>query len=203
MTSLSTLVERLRRAAQSGEPMRDVAVVVSEFVDDGGVELVDDPFHPARKDRQEGLVAPVSLTEDAAVVLIRSAAGLTPVPQRQSLPVAIGILAGQVTVDVYAEDEESGELLSAGGIDVLPEEVYVIEPDVVHNVRFSGEEPGLALHVVVGDLQRTVRTRWLHGERQDLAPSDAYPLTALAMPLADTSDPNDEIIDEELPTDEA
>ena len=194
MTSLSTLIERLRRAAQSGEPMRDVAVVVSEFVDDGGVELVDDPFHPARKDRQEGLVAPISATRDTAVVLIRSAAGVTPVPQRHELPVAIGVLSGRVVVDVYAENEESTDLLEAGGVEVLPEEVYVIEPDVVHNVRFSDEEPGLALHVVVGDLTSVERSRWIDGERQLLAPTGDYPLTALPMPLAEAAPSEDAFV---------
>lgn len=201
MTSLSTLIERLRRAAQSGEPTRDVAVVVSEFVDDGGVELVDDPFHPARKDREEGLVAPVSLTKDTAVILIRSAAGLTPVPQRHGLPVAIGILEGRVIVDVYAEDEATGELSEAGGVEVLPEEVYVVEPDVVHNVRFAGDEPGLALHVVVGDLRSAQRSRWLDGDRQHLAPSEDYPLTGLPMPLAVSDEPVKN--EEPLPSDEA
>ncbi len=123
MTSLATLIERLRRAAQSGEPMRDVAVVVSEFVDDGGVELVDDPFHPARKDREEGLVAPISATSDTSVLLIRSAAGVASVPQRHELPVAIGVLSGRVVVDVFAQDEETHELHEAGGVEVLPEEV--------------------------------------------------------------------------------
>ncbi len=184
MTSTSTLAERLRRAANSGEPMRDVAVVMSEFIDDGGLELVDDPFHPARKDSVDGLVAQLACSDEVSVILIRSAPGLVPVPQRHELPVAVGVLAGRLVVDVYLEDEDTHTLSSAGGIDVLPEEVYVIEPDVIHNIRFIDNDPGLALHVIVGDLDTVERSRWIDGHREVLAPSKAYPLTALPMPPA-------------------
>jgi len=192
MTSTSTLVERLRRAANSGEPTRDVAVVMSEFIDDGGLELVDDPFHPARKDPVDGLVAQLACGDEVSVILIRSAPGLVPVPQRHELPVAVGVLAGRLVVDVYLEDEDTHTLSSAGGIDVLPEEVYVIEPDVIHNIRFIDNDPGLALHVIVGDLDTVERSRWIDGHREVLAPSKAYPLTALPMPPAALVEPEPE-----------
>jgi len=183
MTSTSTLAERLRRASLSGEPLRDVAVVMSEFIDEGGVELVDDPFHPARKDPVRGLVAVLESNDNISVILIRSAPGLIAVPQRQELPLAVGVLAGRVIVDVYLENEVDHTLSEAGGVEVLPEEVYVIEPDVVHNIRFVGEESGLALHVIIGDLDGVERSRWIDGQHQRVAPSNAYPLTALPMPL--------------------
>ncbi|MFW2382305.1 MAG: hypothetical protein ACN4GZ_11145 [Acidimicrobiales bacterium] len=185
MTSTATLVERLRRATHSGEPMRDIAVVVSEFIDDGGIELVDDPFHPARKDPAEGLVATLESNEEVSVILIRSAPGLVAVPQRHEMPIAVGVLSGRIVVDVYLEDEGDHSLSGAGGVEVLPDEVYVIESDVVHNIRFVGND-GLALHVIAGDLSSTIRTRWLDGHRQRLAPSTIYPLTALPMPLAES-----------------
>jgi len=185
MTSTATLVERLRRATRSGEPMRDIAVVVSEFIDDGGIELVDDPFHPARKDPVEGLVANLESNTEISVVLIRAAPGLVAVPQRHEMPVAVAVLSGRIVVDVYLEDEGDHSLTSADGIEVLPEEVYVIESDVVHNIRFVGND-GLALHVIAGDLNTTTRSRWLDGHRQRLAPSTIYPLTAMPMPLAES-----------------
>jgi predicted metal-dependent enzyme (double-stranded beta helix superfamily) len=189
MTSTSTLVERLRRAANSGDPMRDIAVVMSEFIDDGGVELVDDPFHPARKDPVDGLIATLASTQALSAILVRSAPGLVPVPQRHELPVAVGVLAGRLVVDVYLEDEGTGTVSNAGGIEVLPEEVYVIEPDVIHNIRFVDDVPGLAVHVIVGDLDTVERSRWIDGHHERLAPSTTYPLTALPMPLAPTIDP--------------
>ena len=42
-------------------------------------------------------------------------------------------------------------------------------------------EPGLAVHVVLGDLGRMVRSRWLDGHHQRIAPSPTYPLSALPM----------------------
>ncbi len=184
MTSTSTFVERLRRAANSGEPMRDVAVVMSEFIDDGGVELVDDPFHPARKDPVDGLVAIIASTEEISVILVRSAAGLVPVPQRHELPVAVGVLAGRLMVDVYLEEETQHTVSRAEGVEVFADEVYVIQPDVIHNIGFVGEEPGLALHVIVGDLDSVERSRWIDGQHERLAPSRTYPLPALPMLLA-------------------
>ena len=181
MTSLSTLVERLRRAAHSGEATRDCAVVLSEFIDEGGLELLDDPFHHAKRDRVEGLIAPITSTEEFCVVITRSAAGLTPVPQRHGLPVALGVLSGRVAVDVFVEAESSDSVEKVETVEVQPGEVYVIEPDVIHDVRFFGDEPGLAIHVVLGDLGRMVRSRWLDGRRQRIAPALAYPLSALPM----------------------
>jgi len=174
MTSISTLVERIRRATHSGEPMRDIAVVVSEFVDDGGIELVDDPFHPARKDRVTGLIAPLSTSSELTMVAIRSAPGVVAYPQRHNLPIAVAVLEGSVVVDVYIESEIDGTLEASGGVEVLPEEVYVIEADVVHRVRFTSDA-GQVIHVVVGDLAETDRTRWVDGRPQAVL-GTAYPL---------------------------
>ncbi len=157
--------------------MRDVAVVVSEFVDDGGIELVDDPFHPARKDPVTGLIAPMAANADLTVVAIRAAPGVVPVPQRHNLPVAVAVLAGTVVVDVYTESEEDGSLHEAGGVEVQPEEVYMIEPDVVHRVRFT-EDEGLTVHVVIGDPASVERTRWIDGEA-DPVESSEYPMSGL------------------------
>jgi predicted metal-dependent enzyme (double-stranded beta helix superfamily) len=191
MTSTSTLAERLRRASQSAEPIRDVAVIMSEFIGEGGVEPVDDPFHPARKNAVEGLVAPLESTDGISVILIRSAPGVVAVPQRHEVPVVVGVLTGRVVVDIYLEDQDDRTLTHAGGVAILPDEVYVIEPDVVHNIGFVGEEAGLALHVILGDLTAIERSRWIDGRHERLAPTAAYPLTALPMPLAPSDDEED------------
>ncbi len=191
MTSLSTLVERLRRAAQSGESTRDCAVVLSEFIDEGGVELLDDPFHPARRDRVEGLIAPIASTKELSVVIARSAAGLTTVPQRHELPVVLGILSGRVAVDVFMETESSDAADKAESVEIDAGEVYVIEPDVIHDVRFVGDEPGSAIHVVLGDLGRTERSRWVDRRHQRVAPSLAYPLSALPMAEVEPAVPDE------------
>ena len=75
MTSSATLIERLRRAALTAEPERDVAVVLSEFIDDGGLEPIDNPFHPAQREPNTGLVATLACNDKITVTLVRSADG--------------------------------------------------------------------------------------------------------------------------------
>jgi hypothetical protein len=179
MTSIATLVERLRRATGTSEPERDIAVILSEFVDDGGVELIDDPFHPARKAPVEGPVATLAVTAALAVVLERNDSTVSvpqrPVPQRHGLAVVVAALRGPLAVDVFIE-EEDGSITEAGSIEILPAEVHVIEEDVVHRVRLPSGEDGLALHVVIGDLRTAARCRWIDGVRLEVTDSAEYPL---------------------------
>lgn len=189
MTSVATLVERLRRAVAGADPVRDAAVVLSEFIDDGGVEPVDDPFHPARRGSVAGAVALVS--EDPTVVLTRSTSDTESVPQRHGVPVAVALLAGRLAIDVHTVDAgddpegpppgEDGETRpSLGDADttseLAPGDVYVLEGDVVHRLRFVGNQPGLALHVALGDLGRVARTVWIDGRPVPVEPSRTYPL---------------------------
>ncbi len=239
MTSSATLIERLRRSALSAEPERDVAVVLSEFADEGGLEPVDDPFHPARREPVTGLLATMASNSSITVTLVRSAEGVLGPPQRHGVPVALAVLKGRVVVDVFVEanpplpepflerllDPEAGdinpqvlveglvppaedtdplalreestdtesddvatdaateppipydsELTSEGSSEVLPEEVYVIEADVIHRTRFMSGDEGLAIHVAIGDLATAERTRWIDDRAYPVI-SNEYPLT--------------------------
>jgi hypothetical protein len=51
-----------------------------------------------------------------------------------------------------------------------------------------GGDAGLALHVILGDLTTIERSRWIDGRHERLAPTAAYPLTALPMPPAPSDD---------------
>ena len=235
MTSSATLIERLRRAAMTAEPERDIAVVLSEFVDDGGLEPIDNPFPPAQREPNTGLVATLASNESITVTLVRSADGVLGPPQRHGVPVAVAVLAGRVVMDVFTEIEpestdsegqppttnphervegwsprprvavEAGadladvtesesdlelrsrpesppaprqsELLSAGSNEVLPEEVTVVQGDVVHRTTFAPGVEGLALHVAIGDLTSAMRERWIGDTVHTVMGSTEYPLS--------------------------
>lgn len=183
MTSVATLVDRLRRAAAGTDPVRDAAVVLSEFIDEGGLEPVDDPFHPARRAAVTGPVA--SLSGDPTIVLIRSSPAVDPVPQCHGVPVAIALLGGRLAIDVYGvesdavgDDDQTRELGEADQTSELgPGDVYVLDDDVVHRLRFTGDQPGLAIHVALGDLGQAIRTIWVNGDPTRVEGSHRYPLT--------------------------
>ncbi len=235
MTSSATLIERLRRAAMTAEPERDIAVVLSEFVDDGGLEPIDNPFHPAQREPNTGLVATLASNEVITVTLVRSADGVLGPPQRHGVPIAVAVLAGRVVVDVFTEIEpettdsedqlsttdphervegwsprprvavETGveladvtegeldldlhsppesppaprhsELLAAGSSEVLPEEVTVVQGDVVHRTTFAPGVDALALHVAIGDLTSAMRERWIDDTVHAVTGSTEYPLS--------------------------
>ncbi len=235
MTSSATLIERLRRAALTAEPERDVAVVLSEFVDDGGLEPIDNPFHPAQREPNNGLVATLASNENITVTLVRSADGVLGPPQRHGVPIVVAVLAGCVVVDVFTEiepesndsadqfsttnphDEVEGwssrpevnvetgpapadvteselaqglhsppepspaprhsELLPAGSSEVLPEEVTVLQGDVVHRTSFAPGVDALALHVAIGDLTSASRQRWIGDTVYTVTGFAEYPLS--------------------------
>lgn len=106
MTSSATLIERLRRAATTAEPERDVAVVLSEFIDDGGLEAVDNPFHPDQREPNTGLVATIASNRFITVTLVRSADGVFGPPQRHGVAIAVAVLTGGVVVEIFTEVEE-------------------------------------------------------------------------------------------------
>lgn len=177
MTSLATLAERLRRASAGADPLRDAAVVLSEFLDDGGLEPVDDPFHPARRDPAAGSVAPLTTGPDSTVVLIRSTPPPPSLPQRHGVPVAVAMLTGRLEIEVF--DESCGDELGAvvHTTEVGAGEVTVLDADVIHRLRFRGEDPGLAIHAALGDLRSVSRSRWVDGRWQVVEGSGDYPLT--------------------------
>ncbi|NNF53509.1 MAG: hypothetical protein HKN03_03600 [Acidimicrobiales bacterium] len=234
MTSSATLIERLRRAAMTAEPERDVAVVLSEFVDDGGLEPVDNPFHAAQREPNTGLVATIASNKYITVTLIRSADGVFGPPQRHGLPIAVAVLAGRVVLDIFTEIEpestdsvdrptlnpqhdvegekaspqggiealpgpndttqsegvhdpvvlspsppppHKSELLSAGSSEVLPDEVTVVQGDVVHRTTFAAGIDGLALHVAIGDLRSAMRERWIDDTVHSVTDTEEYPLS--------------------------
>ncbi len=176
MTSVATLAERLRRAAAGADPLRDAAVVLSEFLDDGGLEPVDDPFHPARREPAAGSVARLAAGPESTVVLIRSTPPPPSVPQCHGVPVTVALLAGRLVIEVFNED--SGDELGTAEhtAEVGAGDVYVLDADVIHRLRFVGESPGVALHAALGDLRAVPRSRWVDGRRQVVEGSGDYPL---------------------------
>lgn len=176
MTSVSTLVERLRRASAGADPLRDAAVVLSEFLDDGGLEPIDDPFHPARRDAVTGPTAILARTQEATVVLARSTEATPTVPQCQGLPIAVAVLDGRLTIEVYSEG--IGDALGSldHTMEVRAGEVYVLEADVIHRLHWVVDHAGLAIHAVLGDLRSASRARWVGLQREIVERSDEYPL---------------------------